>query len=298
MSRVDDCLKALNDSYVHSAEGDRCVMFAALYNKLQSPTIVQERTKRPDRTRVIHKILEKEFEIKGLPKWGATAVRGDLMDNKEHIRKFIDTVNALEQTEIRQAWQRCASAYKARMDQLYVPIELNPEDSLVDVIQGLVFKRSGGRVQQPLCFAVTKELYSCIGGDYRVETKKVFAGDWQSRALGDVQVFAADKQVCALEVKAHKVDNSKIAEVLNDHGKHEYSLLVLGEAFESDVGTRENMSMCFINDYVMSTLTHIAVLSGTDLETSAKRVLGRYNDVMINIEDKPDLSVSLIDNDS
>lgn len=293
MNSIENCVKVLKESYQHDAEGDRCVMFAALYNKKEDPSLIQERHKRPERTRVIHKKLEAEFSIKGLPKWGATAVRGDLMDNKEHIRKFIDAVNHLSQQDVQEAWVACCHEYKNRMDAKYVPIELNPEDSLVDILEMLVFKRSGGRVQQPLCSAVTEKLYSLIGSDFQVATKKVFAGDAQSNTKGDIQVIKNNELVSALEVKAHQVDAPKLQEVFEDHGQHGYSLVILGESFHKDATPRQNSAICSIRDYIFSTLNHIAAIEGSDLETVSRDVLQRYNDIMINIEDKPDLSVKL-----
>ncbi|TON45363.1 hypothetical protein CGH56_24325, partial [Vibrio parahaemolyticus] len=186
---------------------------------LVDKSLFQERHKRPARTRVIHKKLEADYGVKGLPKWGATAVRGDLMDNKEHIRLFIDAINKLEEYEVQEAWEKCVADYKERMDALYTPILLNTGKTLANAIQFIIEKKSGGRTQQPICFAAVKVLYDALSDveNFSVLTKKVFAGDAQSMVKGDVQVNHNDKILLSVEVKAHVVDNAKILEVLNDH---------------------------------------------------------------------------------
>jgi len=293
MSNAQDCLNALIQSYVHEAEGDRCVMFAALYNKLKDPTLNQVRHKRPARTRVIHKTLESEFGIKGLPKWGATAVRGDLMDNKEHIRLFIDAVNSLAPYEIQDAWELCVVNYRNRMNSKYVPISFNVDYSLSEIIVDLCNKASGGRTQQPLCFAATKVLYNYLDHKFQVSTKKVFAGDAQSSITGDIQVTSDDSLVLVIEVKAHIADQSKIDEVLNDHGSHDYPLIIAAHGYKEPIAVRENLVLTTINGFIFSTLTHASVISGRSMETIYREALENYNNIMINLEDKLDLAVAL-----
>ena len=290
---VEECLSALENSYEHPAEGDRCVMFAALYNRKEETSLIQERHKRPERTRVIHKILLKEFSIKGLPKWGATAVRGDLNDSKEHIRLFIDAINNLDPNEIEDAWQRCCVAYRDRMAKLHVPIKLNETESLIDLILMLVNKKSGGRVQQPLCAASTEILFSSIGEEYEVRTKKVFAGDAQSKALGDIQVHKSGELVLAIEVKAHRVDDEKIRDVLEDHGVHAYTLLVVGESFSNNIQSRKNFSYCSIRDFAISSIANASAVRGESIEVISREVLEKYNQIMLEVEDMPSLSVEL-----
>ncbi|TON08211.1 hypothetical protein CGH64_24170, partial [Vibrio parahaemolyticus] len=266
-NNVDNCLKVLRDSYKHDAEGDRCVMFAALYNRLVDKSLFQERHKRPARTRVIHKKLEADYGVKGLPKWGATAVRGDLMDNKEHIRLFIDAINKLEEYEVQEAWEKCVADYKERMDALYTPILLNTGKTLANAIQFIIEKKSGGRTQQPICFAAVKVLYDALSDveNFSVLTKKVFAGDAQSMVKGDVQVNHNDKILLSVEVKAHVVDNAKILEVLNDHGSHTYPLIIAANAFKEPVDSYQNLTLVSIPDFVFSTINHAAVVSKVPL---------------------------------
>ena len=211
MSTVEQLSQYFKASFAYVvAEGDRLVMLAALYNRKESPDLYQERTKRPSRTRVIQKKLKKEFSIPGLPKWGATAVRGDLMDTKEHIRKFIDYVNELPATDLEDAWQACGHAYRTHMEEKHVPIQLNPEESLLAVLADLSTKRSGGRIQQPLCYSALAVLFESLSGHFEVTTKKVFAGDAQSGMKGDIEIRLSGRVVAAFEIKAHVVDDQKI----------------------------------------------------------------------------------------
>jgi hypothetical protein len=156
----------------------------------------------------------------------------------------------------------------------------------------LITKKSGGRIQQPLCAAVTERLYMLISDEYTVATKKVFAGDAQSKTKGDVQIKKNDQIVCVLEIKAHHVDNTKVIEVLNDHGQHNYTLVVVAESFHKDIEKRENLTFCTIHDYITTTLSHISAISHNTLDDVARQVLERYNEIMITIEDKPDLCVA------
>jgi hypothetical protein len=203
---VETLVRYFEDSFGHPAEGDRCVMLAALYNRLMDPSLKQERTRRPERTRVIHKILEKTFGIPGLPKWGATAVRGNLMDNKEHIRRFIDLVNNLPTEQVHKAWQSCGKRYREILEKKHVPIALNPRASAIEVLIQLAERALGGRIQQPLCYAALSVFYESQGKDYVVLSKRVFAGDAQSGILGDITVKREDAVVAVVEVKAHIVD--------------------------------------------------------------------------------------------
>jgi hypothetical protein len=266
---------------------------AALYNRLQNPDLHQPREERPHRTRTIHKYLYEEFEIPGLPKWGATAVRGNLMDDKEHIRRFIDHVNELPEEKLREAWMACGEAYRRQMEEKRTEIILNPEDSLLSVIGDLIEKRSTGQVQQPLCYAVLSVYHEMIDSDLDVQTKAVYAGDDQSGTKGDVQVEDGDEIVAAYEVKAHKVDGQKVDAVLQDHGDHDYALTIVAKAFDSSIDRHANLCLVRIPDLIETTIGLASSVSGESPERAAERVLKEYNQAMMVYEDSPEYCIDL-----
>lgn len=269
-------------------------MMAALYNRLQEPGLHQPRDKRPDRTRSIQKYLFEEFEIPGLPKWGATAIRGDLMDNKEHIRRFIDHVNELPSDKLEEAWEACGKAYKEKMEKQRSHIELNSSQSLITVINDLIEEESVGQVQQPLCYAAVNTLHE--GTAYAVETKRVYAGDEQSGELGDVRVLDTTndrKPLAVYEVKAHTVDAQKVRDVLEDHEDHDYVLNIVAKGFGDDVEHRENLTLLPISGFVQTVANMSAVMDRMTLEEAAEKILQTYNGVMFEIEDRPEYAVDL-----
>ena len=291
---IQKLLECFERSFEHPAEGDRCVMLAALYNRLLDKSLVQDRGKRPERTRVIHKILEKNYDIAGLPKWGATAVRGDLMDNKEHIRSFIDNINDLDSMEIDRAWDECCLLYKKRMETKRKEVRLNSEESIFNTLISLAHIKSGGLVQQHACYASIKYYYESLQKSYEVQTKSVFAGDQQSSLLGDIQVSLNDKLVIAYEVKAHIVDNQKINEVLSDHGDHPYPLVVLGGGFKTDVIRRKNLSLVKIQDFIETICTLSSAMTLKPLEEVSREMITIYNHSMMANEDRPNLTIDLL----
>ena len=296
MSTVDLLLKTFLASFTAGVkEGDRCVMAAALYNRVVDPTLQQERQKRPERTRVIQTVLHEQFAINGLPKWGATAVRGDLMDSKEHIRAFIDLVNNLEPSSLRDAWKRFGAAYKTEMEKLYKPIQLNPRESIVEQIGDLGKRPSGGRIQQPLCYAVIDYIVRGLGSDYKVSRKRVFAGDQQSGQKGDIQVSFSGKAVAAFEIKAHLVDSNKVNDVLADHGAHAYSLVIVATGYTADarLSPRQNLVLVTVDEVIATCVMLGGMIHRAGLEQAGRRVLEAYNVIMRDIEERPDLCVEI-----
>lgn len=294
MKTVDDIVQCFRDSFEHPAEGDRCVMMAALYNRLQKPDLHQPRTERPRRTRVIQKYLFDAFEIPGLPKWGATAVRGDLMDNKEHIRRFIDHVNELPSDQLQEAWEACGALYKEKMEAERTPIELNPDQSYMSVIRELMETGSVGQIQQPLCYAAVLEFHTHLAPSYEVETKRVYAGDQQSGVLGDVQVLDQDGELtAAYEIKAHKVDKQKVQDVLEDHGRHDYVLTIVATGFDSEVKHRANLILVELEGFLQTVVSVLAGATDDTAESTALSILETYNHIMRVEEDRPGYAVDL-----
>jgi hypothetical protein len=217
------------------------------------------------------------------------------MDNKEHIRRFIDHVNELPAGKIDEAWEACGKAYKKKMEDQRTQIELNSDQSLLSVINDLVEEESVGQVQQPLCYAAIDTLYS--RPIYTVETKRVYAGDDQSGVLGDIQVsddLSDDGELRAVyEVKAHKVNAQKVRDVLDDHGAHDYSLTILAKEFETDVDQRANLVLGRIPDFIQTMVGTAALLHRMSAEEAARRTLEKYNEVMEEVEDRPEYQVDL-----
>ena len=296
MSAIEQLLASFQASFSAGVkEGDRCVMAAALYNKVLKPDLQQPRSKRPERTRVIQAVLSKQFDIKGLPVWGATAVRGDLMDAKEHIRLFIDLVNRLEPGETGDAWQRFGKLYKSVMDVGHKPIQLNPTGSIVEQLGELGKRPSVGRIQQPLCYAVIHFIAKSLGPGYETRTKRVFAGDKQSGEKGDIQVFFGGQMLAVFEIKAHRVNALKLGEVLAGHGAHPYALIVVATGFTADArrATHRNLLLVTIDEFIaMGTLLGaMSVRAG--LEQAGRQVMESYNAIMRDIEARPDLCVEV-----
>ncbi len=91
----------------------------------------------------------------------------------------------------------------------------------------------------------------------------------------------------------HIVDKDKFNEVLNDHGEHDYSLMILANGFTKDVVIRKNLSISTIHDYLLSSIVHISNITDLGMEDVASEILNSYNKAMKNIEDRPDLCVQI-----
>jgi hypothetical protein len=285
-----DCLESLSADISH---GDILVMFAALYNRLKTPKLSQNRNDRPDRTRVIQNILKKEFGIPGLPVWGASAVRGHLNDDKEHIKRAIDIVNDLPAVWLPAVWEQAGRWYLQRMEASRKPIVLNPQGGIFTIIRRLAQSRTVGVTQQGICYAATKVYCEGLGPEYEIRSKRTWAGDAQSRCHGDIDIRHDGTIVNVLEVKAHLVDADKLAETLEPHGKHDYCLCIVAEGFADSLEDRENLLFIVLEDSLASTLSHAAVVMNDSVEAVGLRVLNAYNECMRDIEDRPDLMVKL-----
>jgi hypothetical protein len=293
---VDAIVSEFRQSFLGKIkDGDRCVMLAALYNKVVDGTLTQERTKRPNRTRVIQDKLFSEFEIKGLPIWGATAVRGDLMDNKEHIRRFIDLVNGLTAAEAREAWQKIGRLWREISDRVHKPIELNPTGSIIQQLAELVERPSLGRIQQALCYAILEFTISGLRKGYSVRSKRTFAGDAQSGQAGDIEIFLDKEKLWAFEIKAHEVDQSKIDEVLNTHGAHLYGLVIVAASYALDISdtSRRNLVLLTLREFVASASVNAALVNGVPIEEAGRRILELYNRFVSEVERRPDFCVEI-----
>jgi hypothetical protein len=244
-----EIVKYLSSLPADVSQGDILVMFAALYNKTQDPEIRQDRDTRPYRTRVIQKILKGTFGIRGLPVWGASAVRGNLNEDKEHIKRFIDIINSLHATDVEEGWEAAGSWYRDFMASRRKPVALNPKEGMVALLRRLSETRSQGVIQQALCYAVVKVHYEAAG-EFTVESKRTWAGDSQSACLGDISVRRKAKLIAVFEVKAHQVDADKLDEVLSAHGKHDYALCIVAENFKAGVMRRHNLFLVRIPDFV------------------------------------------------
>jgi hypothetical protein len=275
------------------AHGDILVMFAALYNRLKDPDLRQNRNDRPDRTRAIHKILKKEFGIRGLPVWGASAVRGDLNDEKEHIKLAIDIVNDLPAPSLPDEWEQGGKWYLQRMEAFRKPIVLNLKGGIFAIIRRLARSRTVGVTQQAICYATVKVYCEGLAQEYEVRSKRTWAADAQSRCHGDIDVRYKGTLVNVLEVKAHLVDADKLAETLEPHGKHDYCLCIVAEGFADDLEDRENLLFVMLEDFLATTLAYAATVLNQPVEAVGLRVLEAYNKYMREIEDRPDLMVKL-----
>ncbi len=275
--------------------GDYCVMFAALNCKRKNPELQQVRTSRPRGNRTINYLLKREYGIRGVPIWGASAVRGDLNDDKEHIRRFIDLVNGLEeeQVNVNKVWDSAVAWFKAKMNAEHPPIEINPEGGFLDVVSQLCAISSGGIIQQRLCEAAATIYCRAIDSGFTCRSKRTFAGDAQSGEKGDIQIVANERLVCVVEVKAHEIDEAKIQEIMESHGLFDYPLVIAADGYKGIQPAYRNVILVKLRDFIQILIVFAAMNLKHSVDETAKSVLLEYNNAISEKDGRDDLKISV-----
>lgn len=266
------------------ALGDYQTMLRALWNKREDPTIIQPPTKLPKgyRSLAVREYVRQNFGAL-LPYWGPTAIRGDLTEKKAHISRFIELVNQLpnDVAEVNRVFEitaRMVADYvKAKSPIIRLPPAARPQQ----VLTQLLATKSRGRVQQGIVYALLKVLNEGIAS-ISVRTKSVFAGDVQSRQLGDVDVIEENGKIRAVfEVKAQQLNVSAYEDVVRTHtvnGNRDYPVFILVESYKAGLFNEyQDVFIIVLRDFCLTILAEIVSSKGISSEESIHRVLDVYN---------------------
>ena len=278
------------------AMGDIQTMLAALWNKRKKPSLEQEPTRRPAgyRSTTFPKYIYEKFGAR-LLRWGATAIRGDLGEEKAHIVKFIELVNALpvDQAELEQVFDLAAGQVADVALAEEPAIELPPVEDAQRAFESLLRTPSRGKVQQGLVFALLWVLYE-DEAEITVATKAVFAGDAQSGVAGDVVVTRENQVAAAYEVKAMKLDLLSFDQSVRTHGTvRDYPLVILATGFPPNLPAYKDVYLITLEDFCLSIFTEIVAHYGLAAKDAIRRTLTVYNERFVSTVER-DLSLRVV----
>jgi hypothetical protein len=278
------------------AKGDCCIMLQLMRMKLNAfDTDID--TSNPGRFRGASKLLQDMRDVLGdqprfhVPKWGASHVRGgfrsdELRGNKKHLITMITLLNGYSGLPIKlgQVYRYCLTIHHDFWESFAIHISGQPDDPAQKLLLKILALPSQGRVQQGMIFSALRRRY---GIKLRITTKKTFAADEQSSKSGtgfrgDVQVWFESVILIAIEVKDCQVDELVWSRVKATHGKHDYTLLLLGTSFrplgiQAIIGGHSNTIAAHLADYFLSLVFMTVAEEGVGVASVFQDILEIYN---------------------
>lgn len=268
---------------LNRALGDYQTMLRALWNKRENPDLSQIPTTPPKgyRSPAVREYVSEKFGAL-LPRWGPTAIRGDLTDKKAHISTFISLVNELsnDAVEVNTVFELAAKMVADSINAKSPIIQLPEAGQPQQVLTTLLNTKSQGRVQQGIVYALLKTLYEGVP-NITVRTKSVFAGDAQSGQLGDIDVIEEEIILSVFEVKAQALNILTYEDVVRTHsisGERNYPVFILAESFQPNLFEEfQDIFIIRLRDFCLSILAEIVVSKKISSEDSICQVLSVYN---------------------
>ena len=119
------------------------------------------------------------------------------------------------------------------------------------------------------------------------------ASHWATESLGVSRRKWQRDVIAVIEVKAHRVDATKITEVMESHGIFDYGFVIAAQSYKEGTEGHKNVALVQISSFVQLLTILTSIKTQRPAEATAKAILRRYNRLVSGKDQRPDLKVSL-----